>query len=282
MISKNAFQFSLGTGICLYFSFPVLIITSELLWGPLAATINLPAWFVRVFWIFLLFVPIGIFLLTRRIMKSPSISCFISRIILWGSFIVILLITLGETVHRDFFTAVFQQILIFPALFFMTMGLGAPWKTDRTTLKIFQKMALIIAFFYTQWIFMMGYAIATRAEPRPMESIAYNAYNLGLVFILLFSSRKIHLLGLRQLRCGPKTMHFDNRDMTAIMGEKMVTLLYSFIESPEMRLTCAEINKGQPICSSEESKNCEPNTKKASSCLRYRNSYNQVLELKKF
>lgn len=128
----------------------------------------------------------------------------------------------------------------------------------------------------------MGYAIATRAEPRPIEALFYNLYNLALVLALVFSSWKIDLMGSKEAVCGSRTLTVDGRDLSETAGKRKIELLHRFIQHSDRRLTCAEINQNHGECSISQGIGCDPETAKATACLQYRLTYNQILELKKY
>ncbi|HRZ64073.1 MAG TPA: hypothetical protein P5133_04030, partial [Spirochaetia bacterium] len=145
-------------------------------------------------------------------------------------------------------------------------------------------------FLFTAWIMLMGYAIATRAEPRPLESIAYNSYNALLDLALLAASRALVLRSYRTLSLrGDGAVLLDGAPIDFVLGAAGLRILRAFLSSPERRATCAEIGRGhggeagrgprsprRAGCAS-----CAAGEVKASLCPEYRATYNRVLELKK-
>lgn len=282
MRTNGDFHKFVQTWTSAFFSLPVAIVTAELLWGPLAATNNLPTWFTDHSWAFLAIVPIMDFLAFKRTMESADWPTFFGRFVALALFLAVVALALAENAHRDYFTAVFQFLMILPIVFLVRVWTAKEASLDRTTLGVLKRITIILAFFYTQWILMMGYAISTRSEPRPIESIAYNVYNLGLVLILLFSSAKLNLMGFRRVFTNPSSLRIDDRDLTTLAGERKVRLIHRFASMPGFCLTCAEINDGENECPARTGGLCNPENTKAADCTRYRSTYNRVLELKKF
>lgn len=276
------FRDSVHLWTSVYFSLPVAIVTAALLWGPLARENALPAWFYGLSWVFLAIVPLLEFFACAWTMKGEGWLAFFGRFVALALARQAVVLALALTVHRDFFTAVFQELMILPILFLVRVWTARETMLERATLGALERIAIILAAFYAQWIFMMGYAIATRSEPRPIESVAYNAYNLGLVLILLFSSARLNLMGFRRVFMNASSVRIDERDLTALAGERKVALLNRFAASPNLRLTCAQINAGEAECPAPADGMCSPESTKAACCPRYRSTYNRVLELKKF
>lgn len=250
--------------------------------GPLSSENALPAWFIRAFWVPLALIPLLSFVAYRSCLKTRLIAPFIARLLAVTGAHTGIAIVLGILAHRDYFTAAFQSLMTVPAVFFLWYWTDGAALRRGTARKGVSALPLILAAFYTQWIFLMGYAIATRAEPRPIEAIFYNLYNLALVFSLVFSSWKIDLLGTKEVLCGERTLLVDGRDLSETAGKKKMELLHRFTEDQERKLTCAKINRARGECGIVQGLGCDPETAKATACLQYRLTYNQILELKKF
>ncbi|MEI6875831.1 MAG: hypothetical protein WCL50_11965 [Spirochaetota bacterium] len=95
----------------------------------------------------------------------------------------------GILVHRDYFTLSFTHIAVWFMLlshWLNTLHSGALRKeTKRDLGRAFMILFLIIIF----WIMLMGYTIATRSEPRPIQALIYNSYNALVAFAIQLLSR---------------------------------------------------------------------------------------------
>jgi len=196
----------------------------------------------------------------------------------------------GAALHRDYFTAVFQYPIAFLALFLYRLRSGGEAGLEYETYRSLGKTGYAVFFLFTAWIMLMGYAIATRAEPRPLESIAYNSYNALLDLALLAASRALVLRSYRTLSLrGDGAVLLDGAPIDFVLGAAGLRILRAFLSSPERRATCAEIGRGhggeagrgprsprRAGCAS-----CAAGEVKASLCPEYRATYNRVLELKK-
>ena len=129
---------------------------------------------------------------------------------------------------------------------------------------------------------MMGYAISTRAEPRPIESIIYNIYNLALVVILFLSGNRLEKAGTHEVVSSPGSLSLDGKDITAEFGAKKTAILNEFASAPNRTLKCGDIRLSlNSADTNPECARCSMETTKAALCKQYRTTYNVVLELKK-
>ena len=155
----------------------------------MASLDSLPKWFIDLYGPILLASIIFNYVMLRWILSSKAILPFLISLVLLESFMVMMSLYAGVNLHRDFFTASFQYILGVPALvLFYLQGKSAP-QLNKSARRTMGQAGYILSAFYTEWIMLMGYAIATRAEPRPIESIFYNLFNLAISTdsVLLFT-----------------------------------------------------------------------------------------------
>lgn len=217
-------------------------------------------------------------------LKAPSPTACIARCSILCLLAVSGSIVFGALVHRDYFSAVFQYILAFIALYFYDLRSRSPSEVHYETFRAVGRAGYVLFFFFTFWIMLMGYAISTRAEPRPIESIIYNCYNALLDIAILFSSRHLLLRSYRTLSLGAEgAVLLDGAPIDFVLGVAGLRVLRAFLASPERRATCADIarlaegsGKRKTNCS-----DCASEEVKASLCPEYRATYNRVLELKK-
>jgi hypothetical protein len=227
-----------------------------------------------------------VFLLSLWVLGAPSPPDGIARCSLVCMLAVTASATFGTAVHRDFFSAVFMYILAFLALYFYYLRSRPLSQVRYETFRSVGRAGYVIFLLFTVWIMMMGYAISTRAEPRPIESVIYNCYNALLDVAILFSSRHLLLRSYRTLSLGSGDAVFlDGAPIDFVLGSAGLRILHAFLSSPERKATCADIGKaasdeGRPKRRSDCA-SCDAEGAKASLCPEYRATYNRILELKK-
>jgi len=208
--------------------------------------------------------------------------------VLWATVAALILasISMGVLVHRDFFTAAFQYALgAFVAALYYVATRPNPSQDSKGFLRALSKAGLIVSFFYVEWIILMGYAISTRAEPRPVESILYNVYNLVQVLILLLTSRWVERKTFHRVIVEGKRLDVDGRDLLSVLGQKKAEIFRSFALEAYRSLRCSEIQalfrEEADEAADERCAACTEQTTKVALCSRYRNTYNSILELKR-
>ena len=143
--------------------------------------------------------------------------------------------------------------------------------------------------FYAEWIILVGYAVVTRAEPRPIETLIYNAYNLPLVLVLFLASRGVERRAMRTLSIGAAGVEVDGKSIDAMLGERRAVLLAAFVAAPDRRLRCPDVQQalaarahgGAARAAKTDCAACAASGMKATDCAEYRSAYNSLLDLKK-
>jgi len=187
--------------------------------------------------------------------------------------------------HRDYYSALFiDPIVLFCVILYWFQS--RPAFLSKTGLKGLGMAGLGLFFLFSLWIMMMGYAIATRAEPRPTESILYNAYNVILALVLMVLSRTVYLKSRRSLELKPGGVFLDGSPVDAVLGEQEIAVLRALIAAPERRLACSELQRllddAKPGRRSPEGcATCAPKDSKATLCPGYRGLYNRVFAIKR-
>lgn len=202
---------------------------------------------------------------------------------------------MGMTIHRDFLAASFQYAFIFPIILVLHARFAHRANGEKGAVKQLARTGYIVSAFYLEWIMLMGYAIATRAEPRPIESLIYNLYNLALTLVLFFASRALGRTGTNSIQVSRERMTLGEKDITSLAGIKRTRLLHAFVTADGRRLRCPDIQRilygagdvgrgehgSDAECSGPDCARCDPESAKAAQCGRYRSTYNSILELKK-
>jgi hypothetical protein len=184
-------------------------------------------------------------------------------------------IAAGLLVHRDFLSLPFQLVVIHYALLLET----APRMRSRlfTDFAVrFYSFTLAIVAFFLIWIALMGYAIATRSEPRWLPSIAYNIFNLGLCCFLYLANLGLRRKSMRELVVKDGCVLLDGLDITGLFSPSALPLACRLLAAPPgNRLTCREALglTGREDCGGD----CD----KATNCAGYKYVYNRVHELKR-
>jgi hypothetical protein len=218
-----------------------------------------------------------------RSLRTRTYSAFIVLSLLAVAGNAMTSIWLGIGSHRDFFTSAFESILAYPLVFLYRLWAKSRGEYSSMSMRAISRAGFAIAAFFTVWIMMMGYAISTRAEPRPLQSIIYNCYNLILAVALALESHGLELSTWHTLSISPKALRLDDKDLVPILGKKKSDMLRAFTLSPDRTLHCREIQaalegggEGDFDCG-----DCDKDTAKATACPHYRSTYNSLLEIKR-
>ncbi|MDP3177176.1 MAG: hypothetical protein Q8M76_04680, partial [Spirochaetaceae bacterium] len=194
--------------------------------------------------------------------------------------------TAGALYHRDFFSAVFMDL---PVALCLLLGWAHSKPSGTLKPQFLRAMGgagYMIFGVFAVWILMMGYAISTRAEPRPIESIIYNCYNAMLAFLLLMLSRGVVLKSKRTLVVSATGISLDDAPIEDVLGSTEIAMLRAFIAAPGGRLACADIQAALERGNPERKRrrdcaSCDPGVTKAADCPGYRGTYNRVLVIKR-
>ena len=267
-----------------FFALPHAIVSIVLLSGPHAAKDALPGWFPENPFPFVTGVFFVGYCLFRLVLSRKTVFSTIAVLSLAAGFMALVSGWSAINVHRDFFSAVFQYLLCIPSCLLFAIQSRLSGQLKKNTVKALGKTGFVIALFYAQWIMMMGYAISTRTEPRPIESIIYNIFNFILVLILFLTSNRMEKAGTLEVVSLPDFLSLDGKDVSAEFGSKKTALLHGFASAPDRTLRCGEIRlllNPDFAEMSQECLRCSGETTKAASCKQYRTTYNAILDLKK-
>ena len=197
-------------------------------------------------------------------------------------------ITLGLLVHRDYFSSLFQLVLIYWRLFVFKNSLFTSLHSKKQFYTYLFIINTVIFGLAMVWIMFMGYAIATRQEPRWAESIVYNAYNLVLIFILGAVSLRLQLRRFRIITVSGDNLYIDNWNFSSYFGEIDKKIVLLFLHSRN-EITCSVIDEhvrdgmheGRGKATKWECNDCLEQDFTATRCPKYKNIYNRILNIKK-
>ena len=177
--------------------------------------------------------------------------------------------------HRDFLTLLFQIAAIHYGLFVD----AAPRYRSRLFLAFGERLFVISLFivgFFLFWIALMGYAIASRTEPRWIPSIGYNVLNLGIAAYICVATFNLKDRSRRELIVDGSSLLLDNLDVLPLFSPAARPLALFLAALPEGEsLVCSE---AQALFGD---KGCERDCGKATTCAEYRYLYNRIHEVKK-
>jgi Predicted nucleoside-diphosphate sugar epimerases len=287
MSSPKVDRSAVALSLSLFLALPFALVLLSIRYGPSLSELPLPgAWSSSTILIALA----GTALFTGlyfAVFRAGSPGAFAALLAIFTASLVAGAIVLGGTLHRDFFTAAFQFLIgAAIALLFRVYARSEPGKRLERDVAI-GKGGVILAAFYAEWVMLMGYAIATRAEPRPVEALVYNVYNLGQILAMLYLARNIDRRTHHLLMLSEQAILVDGRDIVPVIGRSQAEMLRAFARAPGTVLTCPEIQSilraGEGQTPSEDSgcAACAESGTKAALCAKYRSTYNNLLELKR-
>jgi hypothetical protein len=148
--------------------------------------------------------------------------------------------------------------------------------------------SLIIAVLFFIWISLMGYAIATRQEPRWVESLLYNIYNITLTLVLIWAAFQVKLKLFTRVEVTDSSVIIDGQyDLSKKLSRLELDIVKLFLSSANKSITCSEMFdflKGNNESYQDKDNTCRECIEKdykATSCGYYKNFYNRILEIKK-
>ncbi len=195
---------------------------------------------------------------------------------------------MGFSLHRDYFSHIFQIILMFWLLFVLTIEHVDSHHTRKRFYSFLFLFNTIIFLVAMSWIILMGYAIATRQEPRWAESIVYNVYNAVLAFIAGVVSLRLQLERFRNIRMRGGVLYIDNWNFSRYFSDADIKIVSLFLTA-DGSVSCGSIADVLFSADKEQEEgdrrwDCEECIRKqytATRCPKYKNIYNRILNIKK-
>lgn len=204
--------------------------------------------------------------------------------------IIALIITSAQRWHRDYYSLFFQYFLLIHALCLLFIPENSFIRAKKHTFLLMAASALLSVIIMSIWIMMMGYAIASRAEPRWIESIVYNALCILMLFPLVAAATQLYARSKRLFRVQEQSISLDGREISSMLTVLEQRMLRIFIQSEEHSVSCKEfyllLNDKEadiePLNSTHACDHCLSEDWTATSCRFYRNIANRVLTIKKY
>jgi len=223
----------------------------------------------------------------RMAIGASSVKAFFWIVVPTIIFMTAVSILSGTGLHRDFYSAAFQYVLSAPVVLFayIVAGNSSKEQLPRGTLIALSLGGMVLSVLYAQWIIFMGYSIVVRLEPRPLQAMVYNLYNIALVLLLFLFSRVVGIKAYRTMVIVQQQAYVDGKDLSQLVGDQKAALIVFFARSPNLTLRCAELQVLSATVASlmdrDKCEQCVNNNTKATLCPKYRNMYNNILEIKK-
>ncbi len=286
LINSSRSDRLLAAIVTLMLASPHALVSWAVLFGPLSGGNGLPAWFAERPLAPVVGVFVSGYVGYRLSFRILSLRKAVALLAASCAALTFASVVSGVLVHRDYFSAAFQYVMGVPvALLFLLVSRmsvsNLPFR--RETTHSFGTAGYVLASAYGLWVMMMGYAVVTRAEPRPVESMMYNVLNLCLIVSLVILSRDIRLRGRTRVECSSGGLLLDGKDVLSAFGVKKAGIFYAFASADNRTLRCSEINALLSPDGTEyaDCAHCDGENTKAALCKRYRTTYNVILELKK-
>jgi hypothetical protein len=182
-------------------------------------------------------------------------------------------------VHRDYHSWYAQIIVLYATLFLFLVDsvdlVVRRYEVYRTLFLV----SLVVFALIMVWIMLMSWAIVIRAEPRWIESTAYNV-TFGLIAIVFaWSAASLRERAYRIVRIEGNAVFVDDYDIGTIFSEQERTLLVTFLTAGDVPVTCARLHRllgsdgeaeGDPCAT------CLEHDWSPSKCPHYRNIKNRI------
>jgi hypothetical protein len=203
-------------------------------------------------------------------------------------FLVLIAWYCGTAIHRDFLTFTTPAVLVFFTIFLLRVDeIGIVDRKSVVLPRLAQATSLIFVL-WIGWIMMMSYAIVTRAEPRWIESIAYNLGNGILGLIMLYVGATLYDRAKRTVHFRLDGWHLDERNVSLLVSPLEQRILHILLSEPAHKITCSGLvgllRTGTPGDSDApgQCERCLAEQWTVSQCATYRNLKNRVADIKKY
>jgi len=181
----------------------------------------------------------------------------------------------GMFLHPDFFSAVFMAIIQGLCLGLYRGELVYGTRPCSPARSGFHRFGLAASILFTGWICLMGYALATRSEPRWMESLIYNVYNALLAAALFYTTLRTVGNAKRTVSASKASFTVDGLDFGPVIGP-VACEIAGMLLSSGTGAGCAEIRRrlhGEPcVCDFED---------RPGFCADYSTIYNAVIKIRR-
>ncbi len=247
--------------------------------GPVAPAGLVP---VLLFWVLIpLALGSSFFMLIRS--RTPS---FFARCYAWVIFLAVASILLAARFyHRDFFSLLFQYLLLFFTILLLRFPRMVPLREKQKTWGLLASASWIVFSFFSFWVILMGYAIVTRAEPRWIEAIVYNTLLCSKLAVQAVAIILLKERFFRSLYWEGEDLYCDHRKLSDHLSRQELLLLRILMGAEDATRNCRSFYRDLPAANKQEDLSCETCMAEgwsAVNCKFYRNLKNQLLSNKKY
>jgi len=106
-----------------------------------------------------------------------------------------------------------------------------------------------------------------------------------LVLLLFLLSRLVGIKAYRTMVVAQQRVYADGKDMALLVGDQKAAVIAHFARAPNLTLRCSDLQVlSEAVVSQTDRDKCEQcidSNAKATLCPKYRNMYNNILEIKR-
>lgn len=187
-------------------------------------------------------------------------------------------------VHRDFHSWYAHIIVLYATLFlFLVDSVDLVVRRHHVYHTLFL-ISLALFILIMVWIMLMSWAIVIRAEPRWIESTAYNVAFGLIAMVFAWSAASLRERAYRIVRIEDRAVFVDDYDISTIFSEQERTLLVAFLTAGDAPITCSVLYPKLRNDAQENENPCErclQHDWSPSKCAHYRNIKNRIAGTRK-
>jgi hypothetical protein len=220
--------------------------------------------------------------------RAPAGRSFWIRFI--GSFVLFAVVAslCGAFVHRDFFAVTTPIILLYFTILLYRIGDLGIVRRRAVVFPLLARAVFVVFVLWVLWLMLMSYAIVTRAEPRWIESIAYNFSNGVLGLVMLSVGSTLYERSKRTIRSHRDGWYLDDRNISALLTPQEGRIIDLLFARPDRSITCRTLvdelyeNGDRLSDARRECERCLTDEWTATQCSTYRNLKNRIADTKKY
>lgn len=222
-------------------------------------------------------------------LRAATRRLFYTGLALSLFFALLSAVVAGSMVHRDFFAYMSPAILLHLTIILFRID---DFELVRRGFDVYSHIitgAIVVFSLWVGWLMLMSWAIVTRAEPRWIESTAYNVNN-GLIG-LLFLSAAITLRdrARRTIRLRNGALFLDDRNLSDHLSPQEHRFVLTFLAARGAPVTCRDLierlteTDPEPVTGGAvECSRCLVERWTASDCSVFRNLKNRINSTRKY
>lgn len=270
------------TLLSLYFSFPLLFITllihfdftskiDKAIFNSTFSALLLGALFFSSFLISFLFL----------LLINKNWILFLS---LGFSLMTVCCILLAIFLHRDFFTYNFQLVGCYYILLVLKVKNNLSNMVDRQIFNYLWIASLVLFILIFEWLILMGYSICIRTEPRWLESLLYNIYNLAFAILILVIGITLRNEQFVLLIVKTDKLYLNQKEISFFLNQTEIRMLSFFLKNRSKGINCYNFSNELNLTKkfSLDCHSCLKQNYSVMSCKSYKYLYNRIHQIKRF